>query len=93
MTPIPSLPAICPPRAVTQEEAVQAFKASVEHVLQRQGFGSIAFTCDGQELLVAAQRGRCTLGAVYDLASGRALMQDAWEDSAGLHLALLEPAA
>ncbi len=81
MTPIPDLPAICPLATVSQEQAEEVFKATVEHVLGRQGFGGTAFTCDGQELLVVAHQGRYTLGAVYDMSRGTVLLQDVWEDS------------
>lgn len=89
MIPDPDLPAICPPAAASPQDAEQIFKSTVEHVLDRQGFRGTAFTCDGQELLVVAHRGRYTLGAVYDLTRGTVLLQDIWEDSADLRLTLL----
>jgi hypothetical protein len=89
MTSIPDLPAICPLAAASPDQAEEVFKATVEHVLGRQGFGGTAFTCDGQELLVVAHRGRYTLGAVYDMSRGTVLLQDVWEDSDDLRLTLL----
>ncbi len=89
MKPTPDLPAICPLASVPQDQAEEVFKATVQHVLGRQGFGSTAFTCDGQELLVVAHQGRYTLGAVYDMSRGTVLLQDVWEDSEDLRQTLL----
>ncbi|KIC15316.1 hypothetical protein RA21_17190 [Leisingera sp. ANG-DT] len=46
-----------------------------------QGYDSVAFEQDGQDLLVTARTGGLVLAAVYDLSTGALMAQDIWHQS------------
>lgn len=54
------------------------FQAALRGSLKRRGFDRIGFDCDGDELLAIAERGNRLFGAVYNMPTGRVLLQDAW---------------
>ncbi|WP_141118019.1 hypothetical protein [Leisingera sp. JC1] len=58
-----------------------ALPQQIRAQLAGQGYGSIAFEQDGQDLLVTARTGCLVLAAVYDLSTGALMAQDIWHQN------------
>lgn len=66
------------PAAARQGQLAPAFRAALRRSLERRGYHRIGFDCEGDELLATAERAGRLFGAVYDMPTGRVVLQDVW---------------
>lgn len=74
--PFPAAVNLIPPERDAENRS--HFQSALRGSLLRRGYRRIAFERDGAELLAVASRDGCIFCAVYDMPTGRVLLQGSW---------------